>query len=80
MNSELTTYHVPVMLSECLDGLNIKPNGTYVDLVTGDKKSGSTISTGSIGQGNMRVYVLQNDTATKYGATKQIGKAGAYLK
>jgi glycosidase len=56
------------------------PNGTYVDLVTGDKKSGSTISTGSIGQGNMRVYVLQNDTATKYGATKQIGKAGAYLK
>ena len=56
------------------------PNGTYVDLVTGDKKSGSTISTGSIGQDNMRVYVLQNSTATKYGATGKIGKSGTYLK
>jgi 16S rRNA (cytosine1402-N4)-methyltransferase len=35
MNSELNTYHVPVMLSECLDGLNIKPNGIYVDLTFG---------------------------------------------
>ena len=56
------------------------PDGTYVDLITGDKKSGSTISTGSIGQDNMRVYVLQNDTATKYGATGKIGETGAYLK
>ena len=56
------------------------PNGTYVDLVTGDKKSGSTITTGSIGQGNMRVYVLQNQTAQDYGATGKIGKDGAYLK
>ena len=56
------------------------PDGTYVDLITGDKKSGSTITTGSIGQGNMRVYVLQNQTATDYGATGKIGKDGAYLK
>ena len=56
------------------------PSGTYVDLVTGDKKSGSTITTGSIGQGNMRVYVLQNQTAQDYGATGKIGKDGAYLK
>lgn len=28
-------YHIPVMLNECLDGLNIKPNGTYVDLTFG---------------------------------------------
>ena len=35
MNSELNTYHVPVMLVECLDGLNIKPNGVYVDLTFG---------------------------------------------
>jgi 16S rRNA (cytosine1402-N4)-methyltransferase len=25
-------YHLPVMLSECLDGLAINPNGTYVDV------------------------------------------------
>ena len=56
------------------------PNGTYVDLVTGDKKSGTTISTGSIGEGNLRVYVLQNDTATANGATGKIITTGTYLK
>ena len=28
-------YHDPVMLKECLDGLNIKPNGTYADCTLG---------------------------------------------
>ncbi len=28
-------YHQPVMLSECIEGLNIKPDGTYVDVTFG---------------------------------------------
>ena len=32
MNCE---YHVPVMLEECLEGLNIKSNGVYVDVTFG---------------------------------------------
>lgn len=32
MNCE---YHIPVMLDECLEGLNIKPNGVYVDVTFG---------------------------------------------
>lgn len=28
-------YHVPVMLEECIEGLNIKPNGIYIDLTFG---------------------------------------------
>ncbi len=28
-------YHQPVMLTECLEGLAIKPNGTYVDVTFG---------------------------------------------
>lgn len=28
-------YHVPVMLEECLDGLNIKEDGTYIDVTFG---------------------------------------------
>jgi len=28
-------YHVPVMLQECLDGLNIKEDGTYIDVTFG---------------------------------------------
>ncbi|HYG16311.1 MAG TPA: 16S rRNA (cytosine(1402)-N(4))-methyltransferase RsmH [Bacteroidia bacterium] len=31
----MSEYHVPVMLAECLEGLNIKPNGTYVDVTYG---------------------------------------------
>ena len=29
------TYHVPVMLQECLEGLNIQPDGTYIDVTFG---------------------------------------------
>lgn len=29
------TYHIPVLLDECLEHLDIKPNGTYVDLTMG---------------------------------------------
>ena len=28
-------YHVPVMLAECLEGLDIKPDGVYVDITFG---------------------------------------------
>ncbi len=30
-----TEYHIPVMLKECLDGLNINPDGVYVDVTFG---------------------------------------------
>ena len=29
------TYHVPVLLQESVDGLDIKPNGIYVDVTFG---------------------------------------------
>ncbi|MDB5152140.1 MAG: rsmH [Mucilaginibacter sp.] len=31
----MSNYHIPVMLSECIDGLNIRPDGTYVDVTFG---------------------------------------------
>ena len=34
------------------------PNGTWVDLVTGDTKNGSSFTASANGQGNIRVYVL----------------------
>jgi 16S rRNA (cytosine1402-N4)-methyltransferase len=30
-----TNYHVPVLLQACIDGLNIKPDGVYVDVTFG---------------------------------------------
>lgn len=29
------TYHIPVLLDECIEGLNIQPDGTYVDVTFG---------------------------------------------
>lgn len=31
----IETYHIPVMLEECIEGLDIKPGGVYVDLTMG---------------------------------------------
>jgi len=31
----MSEYHVPVLLHACIDGLNIKPEGTYVDVTFG---------------------------------------------
>lgn len=31
----MTTYHTPVLLHECIEGLNIKPDGVYVDVTYG---------------------------------------------
>ncbi|MBQ6413138.1 MAG: starch-binding protein [Ruminococcus sp.] len=56
------------------------PNGTYVDAVTGTKKTvtNGTLSVESTGKGNMRVYVLQNSSSTVTGAVGPSGQT--YLK
>jgi glycosidase len=59
------------------------PGGTYIDLVTGDSKKvseGGTLTASCSGRGNARIYVLQNQTAKDYGATKKIAGKSAYLK
>ena len=55
------------------------PNGTYVDAITGDKKTvgnGTLTTNDCSGQGNMRVYVLNNGD----GISEAIGENGDYLK
>jgi 16S rRNA (cytosine1402-N4)-methyltransferase len=32
---QVMSYHEPVLLRECLEGLNIRPDGTYADLTFG---------------------------------------------
>ncbi len=34
-NSKLSNYHIPVLLHEAIEGLNIKPDGIYVDCTFG---------------------------------------------
>lgn len=54
-------------------------NGTYYEVVTGEKVTvtNGTLTTDSIGQGNVRVYVLDTASNTVKG---QIGETGTYLK
>ena len=56
------------------------PNGKYVDAVTGDVQnvSGGTLSVGSLGKGNMRVYVCC--AGGFKGISGKIGQTGTYLK
>ena len=59
------------------------PGGTYIDLVTGDSKNvseGGTLTASCSGRGNARIYVLQNQTAKDYGATKKLVVKSTYLK
>lgn len=55
------------------------PNGTYVNVVTGSRKTvtNNLLSTESIGMGNLRVYVLENETT---GTLGQIGGTTNYLR
>ena len=54
------------------------PSGTYIEVITGKTvNSNGTITTDSIGEGNMRIYVLKTDSCEVDG---KIGKDGAYLK
>ena len=34
-DTQLVEYHIPAMLSETIQGLNIQPNGLYVDVTFG---------------------------------------------
>jgi 16S rRNA (cytosine1402-N4)-methyltransferase len=51
---ESREYHVPVLLEECLEGLNIDPNGVYVDVTFG-------------GGGHSRAIVSKLDQGKLYG-------------
>ena len=35
MEVMMNSYHAPVMLDECIEGLNINPDGIYVDVTFG---------------------------------------------
>ena len=56
------------------------PNGTYIDAVTGDKKTvtNGTLTVAASGKGNCRVYVLSSNGYT--GIDGKIGDTTTYLK
>lgn len=65
--------HIPVLLNEVIDGLNIKPNGTYVDLTVGRGGHSSQIlsrlSTG-------RLIAVDQDEEAIVASTERLKKIG----
>ena len=55
----IETYHIPVMLKECIEALAIDPNGTYVDLTMGGGGHTREILA-NLGQGG-HLYSLDQD-------------------
>ena len=55
------------------------PNGTYTEVITGEKVtvSNNTLVAPSTGKGNMRVYVLNTNSSSIQG---KLGEDGTYLK
>ena len=62
-NNSAIHYHTPVLLNEAIEGLNIKPNGIYVDCTFG----GGGHSRAILQQldENGRLYVFDQDAAAK---------------
>jgi 16S rRNA (cytosine1402-N4)-methyltransferase len=65
MVKEMTNeaYHIPVMLNECIEGLNIKENGTYVDLTFGGGGHSREILKHIGPQGKLYVFDQDSDAA-----------------
>ena len=55
------------------------PNGTYVDVVTGQRVNvtGGSLNVSLSGKGNLRVFVLENSST---GTLGKIGETTTYLK
>ncbi len=77
MNPEPTTYHTPVMLNECLEGLNINPEGIYVDITFGggghSKAILERLTTG-------KLYVFDQDEDAKKEAQKIESKNFTFIE
>ena len=62
----MSTYHNPVMVEEVLKGLNINPNGIYVDLTFGGGGHSKKILD-KLNKGHLYAFDQDNDAANKAG-------------
>lgn len=58
----MSFHHITVLLNEAVEGLNLKPDGTYVDCTLGGAGHSSLIAS-KLGQGGRLIAIDQDDTA-----------------
>lgn len=68
-NSEAEFSHIPVLLKECLTGLNIRQNGTYVDGTLGGAGHSSEILK-QLATGGLLIGIDQDEEAIKAAGEK----------
>jgi len=66
-------HHLPVLLNECLDGLSIRPDGTYVDCTLGGGGHSSQIFLRLQGG---RLFGIDRDLQAISAATKRLENLG----
>ena len=64
MEKDELTYHVPVLLKESVDGMNIRPDGTYVDVTFGGAGHSREILS-RLGEGGRLLGFDQDSTRTR---------------
>lgn len=71
-SAEQTNYHTPVLLSECMEGLNIKPDGIYVDCTFGGGGHSLALLKLLNEQGRLIVFDQDEDAAKNVPPDKRI--------
>ena len=74
MAEQITFSHRPVLPDECMEGLNIRPNGTYVDGTAGGAGHSSLIAA-RLGAGGRLIALDQDETAVAV-ATERLSAFG----
>ena len=64
MPSQLSDYHIPVLLKETIEGLQIKPDGVYVDCTFGGGGHAKAILN-NLGKGGRLVAFDQDEDAKR---------------
>ncbi|MBQ9178514.1 MAG: 16S rRNA (cytosine(1402)-N(4))-methyltransferase RsmH, partial [Prevotella sp.] len=67
-------YHIPVLLKESIDGLDIKPGGIYVDVTFGGGGHSSEILQRLDGTGHL--YSFDQDADAEKNKEKRLGERG----
>ncbi len=62
---KMSTYHSPVMLSECIEALRIKPDGVYIDLTFGGGGHSKAILSQLNDKGKLYGFDQDADAATE---------------
>ena len=71
------TYHVPVLLKQSVDGLNIQPNGIYVDVTFGGGGHSSEIL--SRLDGKAHLYGFDQDTDAEQNVNHRVGTGKRFV-